>query len=283
MTTTVWVDGEIADAGTARVSALDHGMTVGDGVFETCKVVGGVPFALTRHLARLARSAAALGLPVPDDDAPAGGRQRHARGPREGRRAARLRPAPHHADGRPGAAGLRPSGRRADPGRRRLARRAVARPHRDRHRPLDAQRALGRRGRQDDVVRRERRRPRPRARAGAPTRRSSPTPAASCARAPARTSSWRSTACSSRRRSQRLPRGHHPRAPARVGREGGPARRGAGRASRGAGDRRGRPAHELDPRRAAGRRGRRPRAAGRGAGTAAAELFARRAADGMDP
>jgi branched-chain amino acid aminotransferase len=68
MTTTVWVDGEIGDARTARVSALDHGMTVGDGVFETCKVVDGVPFALTRHLARLARSASALGLPVPDDD-----------------------------------------------------------------------------------------------------------------------------------------------------------------------------------------------------------------------
>jgi branched-chain amino acid aminotransferase len=68
MTTTVWVDGEIGNAGTARVSAVDHGMTVGDGVFETCKVVDGVPFALTRHLARLARSAAALGLPAPDDD-----------------------------------------------------------------------------------------------------------------------------------------------------------------------------------------------------------------------
>src|SRR3954469_15613532 len=67
MTTTVWVDGEIADAASATVRAVDHGMTVGDGVFETCKVSDGVPFALSRHLARLTRSAAALRLPMPDD------------------------------------------------------------------------------------------------------------------------------------------------------------------------------------------------------------------------
>jgi branched-chain amino acid aminotransferase len=35
---------------------------VGDGVFETAMVLDGVPFALTRHLERLARSATALGL-----------------------------------------------------------------------------------------------------------------------------------------------------------------------------------------------------------------------------
>jgi branched-chain amino acid aminotransferase len=68
MTTTVWVDGALSDAATATVRAVDHGLVVGDGVFETCKVVDGVPFALTRHLARLARSAAALGLPTPPDD-----------------------------------------------------------------------------------------------------------------------------------------------------------------------------------------------------------------------
>jgi branched-chain amino acid aminotransferase len=68
MTTTVWVDGRLGDAASARVNAVDHGVTVGDGVFETCKVADGVPFALTRHLVRLARSAAALRLPMPDDD-----------------------------------------------------------------------------------------------------------------------------------------------------------------------------------------------------------------------
>ena len=68
MTTTISVDGVVQDGASARVSAVDHGLTVGDGVFETCKVTDGRPFALTRHLARLARSAAALGLTMPDDD-----------------------------------------------------------------------------------------------------------------------------------------------------------------------------------------------------------------------
>lgn len=62
----VWLDGRVTAADEARVAALDHGLTVGDGVFETCKVVHGRPFALGRHLRRLARSAAVLGLPEPD-------------------------------------------------------------------------------------------------------------------------------------------------------------------------------------------------------------------------
>lgn len=65
----VWAGGRVQDAGQATVPALDHGLTVGDGVFETCKITGGVPFALTRHLVRLARSAAGLGLEAPDDAA----------------------------------------------------------------------------------------------------------------------------------------------------------------------------------------------------------------------
>ena len=52
----------------ARISIFDHGLVVGDGVFETIKVAAGVPFALTRHLVRLGRSAAGLGLPEPDLD-----------------------------------------------------------------------------------------------------------------------------------------------------------------------------------------------------------------------
>ncbi|MBE7325617.1 aminotransferase class IV family protein [Nocardioides sp. Y6] len=38
----------------------------GDGLFETLKVVDGVPFALTRHLTRMAASAAELALPEVD-------------------------------------------------------------------------------------------------------------------------------------------------------------------------------------------------------------------------
>ncbi|MGV9317242.1 aminotransferase class IV [Streptomyces sp. NPDC003691] len=64
----LWVDGGPKDAGEARVSVLDHGLTVGDGVFETVKAVAGRPFALTLHLERLTRSARGLGLPDPDLD-----------------------------------------------------------------------------------------------------------------------------------------------------------------------------------------------------------------------
>ena len=62
-----WVNGRLLDDphGPA-ITVSDHGMTVGDGVFEAVKVVGGQPFALTRHLDRLRRSAAGLGLPYVD-------------------------------------------------------------------------------------------------------------------------------------------------------------------------------------------------------------------------
>ncbi|KOU26668.1 MULTISPECIES: aminotransferase class IV [unclassified Streptomyces] len=64
----IWLDGALRDVDDATVSVLDHGLTVGDGVFETLKAVSGRPFALTRHLERLTRSARGLGLPDPDLD-----------------------------------------------------------------------------------------------------------------------------------------------------------------------------------------------------------------------
>src|SRR4051794_40892187 len=64
--TSVWIDGKLVDAADARVSPFDHGLLVGDGVFETIRVYGGEPFAWTRHLERLAHSASGLGLAVPD-------------------------------------------------------------------------------------------------------------------------------------------------------------------------------------------------------------------------
>jgi branched-chain amino acid aminotransferase len=67
--TTVWIDGELLAEDEARVSPLDHGLLTGDGVFETLRVYGGVPFAARRHLDRLGRSATGLRLPVPDGTA----------------------------------------------------------------------------------------------------------------------------------------------------------------------------------------------------------------------
>jgi len=63
---TAWIDGELVPLAQARVSVLDHGLVVGDGVFETLRVYDGVPFAWTRHLARLKASATGLGLEAPD-------------------------------------------------------------------------------------------------------------------------------------------------------------------------------------------------------------------------
>jgi branched-chain amino acid aminotransferase len=52
----LWVGDGPADPATAAVSWADHGLTVGDGAFETIELRDGVPFALTRHLDRLERS-----------------------------------------------------------------------------------------------------------------------------------------------------------------------------------------------------------------------------------
>ncbi len=64
----VWADGRLRDPAAPLLSPLDHGLTVGDGVFETCGVVRGHAYALTRHLRRLRRSAEGIGLAAPDED-----------------------------------------------------------------------------------------------------------------------------------------------------------------------------------------------------------------------
>jgi len=61
-----WVNGRLVDPAAPSIAALDHGVSVGDGVFETCKVIDGAPFAPRRHAARLDRSMAGLGLPAAD-------------------------------------------------------------------------------------------------------------------------------------------------------------------------------------------------------------------------
>jgi branched-chain amino acid aminotransferase len=64
---TLWVNGAIVDDDALVVRADDHGLVVGDGVFETCEVRDGQAFALTRHLRRLRESAAGLFLTYDED------------------------------------------------------------------------------------------------------------------------------------------------------------------------------------------------------------------------
>jgi branched-chain amino acid aminotransferase len=69
---TLWVNGAVVPDDAAVIRADDHGLVVGDGVFETMSVEDGVPFALTRHLKRLVRSASGLGLVVDEQFVRAG-------------------------------------------------------------------------------------------------------------------------------------------------------------------------------------------------------------------
>ena len=63
----IWLNGALVeDPASAAISPLDHGLTTGDGVFETLKIVDGQPFAITKHLERLVVSATGLGLRAPD-------------------------------------------------------------------------------------------------------------------------------------------------------------------------------------------------------------------------
>ena len=87
MTSSVWVDGALVPSDGAHVSAFDHGILVGDGVFETLGVYQGVPFAWGRHDARLRRSADGLGPRRPGRRPAAGGGRRGAAGEPDPRKA----------------------------------------------------------------------------------------------------------------------------------------------------------------------------------------------------
>ena len=64
----VYVNGKFLEADVPALLVSDHGFTVGDGVFETIKTIDSLPYALTRHLERLARSALGLRLPPPPEN-----------------------------------------------------------------------------------------------------------------------------------------------------------------------------------------------------------------------
>ena len=63
----IWLNGELVDAATATVPALDRGVLWGQGLFETMRVYDGKVWALDDHLARLHAGADAIDVPVPPD------------------------------------------------------------------------------------------------------------------------------------------------------------------------------------------------------------------------
>lgn len=64
-----WINGEVIPAQQASVSVFDHGFLYGDGIFEGIRFYNKRVFRLPLHMARLKRSARALQLEIPLDDA----------------------------------------------------------------------------------------------------------------------------------------------------------------------------------------------------------------------
>lgn len=104
----LWAGGRLRDPREPVVAGTDPGYATGLGLFETCAVVGGRAFALTRHLARLAASGAALGLPVvPDREVrEAVAAVLAASGPEVGRLRVTVSPGAPGPDGAPAAPAL---------------------------------------------------------------------------------------------------------------------------------------------------------------------------------
>src|SRR5262245_34570901 len=66
MAVVVYIDGAIHGEKDATISVFDRGFLYGDSVYEVLRTAGGRPVDLDDHLARLARSAAAIALPLPE-------------------------------------------------------------------------------------------------------------------------------------------------------------------------------------------------------------------------
>jgi branched-chain amino acid aminotransferase len=61
----VWINGVAYSPEAALVPVYDRGFLYGDSVFETLRTYGGRPFAVDEHMARLARSAERVFIPLP--------------------------------------------------------------------------------------------------------------------------------------------------------------------------------------------------------------------------
>jgi len=69
---TVYLNGAFLNEADAALSPEDRGFLYGEGLFETLAAYGGNIFRLAKHLHRLRRSSAALGIPVPPGNEQAG-------------------------------------------------------------------------------------------------------------------------------------------------------------------------------------------------------------------
>jgi branched-chain amino acid aminotransferase len=65
VTSLVLIDGRPMSPENAKISVFDRGFLYGDSVFEALRTYGGRPFALDRHLTRLAGSAARVFIDLP--------------------------------------------------------------------------------------------------------------------------------------------------------------------------------------------------------------------------
>lgn len=65
----VYLNGEFLPLSAAKVSVMDRGFLLGDGVYEVIPVYGGQPFRMAEHLERLERSLAGIRMAPPLDAA----------------------------------------------------------------------------------------------------------------------------------------------------------------------------------------------------------------------
>jgi branched-chain amino acid aminotransferase len=61
----IWLDDKLVDEADAKISAFDHGVLYGDGVFEGIRVYNGRVFELETHIKRFYESAKVIRLDVP--------------------------------------------------------------------------------------------------------------------------------------------------------------------------------------------------------------------------
>ncbi|MBI5506421.1 MAG: aminotransferase class IV [Deltaproteobacteria bacterium] len=67
-TSICYLNGKFVDVAKARISPLDRGFLLGEGLFETWRTYRGRPYAIAEHLARMTRSAGRIGIDFDPDE-----------------------------------------------------------------------------------------------------------------------------------------------------------------------------------------------------------------------